>query len=112
MIFNEISFHDSQILKVIENPNGQIIDFLLDFPTDWENNIFDEKVLRFEDVTFYYIDEIPFDGFPTILNIINLGEITKDLSTEKNKWIVTRNKIKIETNAGHRIIEFSNCAFI
>lgn len=112
MILNEISFHDSQILKITENPSGQIIDFLIDFPTDWENNIFEKKVLRFEDVTFYSVEEIPFGSLPTILDIINLGEISKDLSTEKNKWIVTRNKIKIETNAGNRIIEFSNCEFI
>lgn len=112
MAFNELSFHDAQILKVTENPNGQILDFLIDFPTDWENNIFEKKVLRFEDVTFYSIEEIPFAGLPTILAIKNLGEINKDLSSERNKWIVTRNRIKIETNAGDRIIEFAKCSFV
>ncbi|ESU21149.1 hypothetical protein FCR2A7T_07020 [Flavobacterium cauense R2A-7] len=112
MIFSEISFHDSQIQKVTENPNGQTIEFLLDFPTDWKNNIYENKVLRFEDVTFYSVEEIPFGSLPTILNIIDLGEINKDLSTEKNKWIVTRHKIKIETTAGTRTIEFSNCEFM
>ena len=112
MIINEISFHDSQILKVIENPNGQIIDFLIDFPTDWENNIFEQKILRFENVTFYSLEEIPYDGFPTILNIIDLGQNAKDYSTSSDEWIVIRNKVKIETNFGNRIVEFSNCKFL
>ena len=112
MIINEIFFHDSQILKVTENPDEQMLDFIIDFPTDWYNNIFEHKILRFEDVTFYSLDEIPFHGLPTILNIIDLGEITKDLSTSNHELIITRNKIKIETNAGNRIIEFSDVTFI
>jgi len=112
MIINEISFHDSKVLKVIENPDEQTLDFFIDFPTDWENNIFEHKILRFKDVTFYSIEEIPFRGLPTILNVINLGQITKDFSTSSHEWIIIRNKIKIETIAGNRIIEFSDCKFI
>ena len=112
MIINEISFHDSQILKVTENLDTQSLDFHLDFPVDWANNIFEEKVLRFENVTFYSREEIPFGNLPTILNIIDLGETKKDLTTQGNPWIVIRKNIKIETNAGNRIIEFSDCGFI
>ncbi|WDF45177.1 hypothetical protein PQ459_09725 [Chryseobacterium sp. KACC 21268] len=112
MIFNEISFHDSHIMQVKENPAKQTLDFFIDFPTDWENNIFEHKILRFENVTFYSLEEIPFDGLPTILNINDLGEITKDFSTSNYEWIIVRNKIEIQTNAGNRIIEFSNCTFI
>ena len=112
MIINEMSFHDSQIIKVTENPDEQMLDFFIDFPTDLGNNIFEHKILRFEDVTFYSLEEIPFENLPTILNIINLGQTIKDFSTSNNEWIIIRNKIKIETNAGNRIVEFSDCKFI
>ena len=113
MIINEISFHDSQILKVTENSGEQTLDFFIDFPADWENNIFEKKLLRFENVTFYSLEKIPFDGLLTILNIIDLGETTKDYSTLSNNGLVMiRNKIKIETNAGSRIVEFSNCRLL
>src|SRR5688572_30696413 len=103
MIIDDISFHDSQILKVIENPDGQILEFIIDFPTDWENNIFEHKILKFEGVTHYNVDGIPFSGLPIIFNIENLGE-AKNFSTD------TRHKIKIDTNSGDRIIEFSKCS--
>jgi len=112
MIIDQISFHDSQILKVTENSGEQILDFLLSFPTDWENSIFENKILRFENVILYEMEEIPFAGLPTILNIVNLGEVKKDFGSEKNNWKVMRNKIRIETNAGNRIIEFSDCSLI
>lgn len=86
MIFDEISFHDSQILKVIENSNGQILEFIINFPSNWEENIFEHKVLKFEGVIFYNVEEIPFSGLPTILNIVSLGEIEKDFSTIKRQF--------------------------
>jgi len=109
MIFDEVSFHDSQILKVIENPNGQILEFIIDFPTNWEENIFEHKVLKFEGVIFYNVEEIPFGGLPTILDILNLGEIEKDFSSGQSEWKTLRNRIKIVTNSGNRIVEFSEC---
>lgn len=112
MIINEVSFHDSQILKVIENPDGQILDFFIDFPTNWENNIFEHKILRFEDVTFYSLEEIPYIGLPTILNIIDLGQTSKAYSNSRNELVVVRNKVKIETTIGNRILEFSECRFL
>ena len=112
MIINEISFHDSTILKVTEKSKTQALDFKLYFPVDWDNNIFEKKVLIFENVTFYSLEEIPFGNLRTILNIIDLGETKKDLSTYGNSWVIVRKKIKIETNAGSRIIEFSDCGFV
>ena len=84
MIIDETSFHDSQILNVTENSSEQIIDFLLSFPTDWENSVFENKILRFEDVVLYHLEEIPFAGLPTILNIVNLGVVKKDFGSGKN----------------------------
>jgi hypothetical protein len=112
MIFDEISFHDSQILRVLENPKEQILEFIIDFPTNWEENTFEHKVLKFEGVIFYNVEEIPFSGLPTILNIVNLGEIEKDFSSGQNEWKTLRNRIKIETNSGNRIVEFSECTLL
>ena len=112
MIIDENSFHESQILNVTENSSEQIIDLLLSFPTDWENSVFENKILRFENVVLYHVEQIPFAGLPTILNIVNLGVVKKDFGSGKNEWKVSCNKIRIETNAGNRIIEFSDCSLI
>lgn len=111
MIFNDISFHDSQIIHVTENPKDNTLDFLLDFPINWEENIFENKTLRFSDVIFYKVDEIPFNGLPTILNIIDLGEAKKVFGIGRNQIETLRRKIEMQTNVGNRIIEFSNCNF-
>ena len=82
MNFDDFSFHDSQILEVKETAE-QTIDFLTDFPTDWQNSVFEKRVLRFKDVISYHIDEIPFAGQPTILQIINLGKTQKYFGPEE-----------------------------
>jgi hypothetical protein len=112
MIFDDITFHDSQILQVTENPKENILDILLDFPTNWEENIFENKTLRFTDVIFYKVDEIPFSGSPTILDMINLGETKKVFGIGRNQIETLRRKVEIRINAGNRIIEFSNCNFV
>lgn len=112
MIFDDISFHDCQIIQVTENPKENILDFLLDFPTNWEENIFENKTLRFSDVIFYKVDEIPFSGLLTILDIIDLGEINKVFGIGRNQIETLRRKVEIQTNAGNRIIEFSKCNFV
>ena len=74
MNIDDFSFHDSIILEVKENTTENSVDFLLDFPTDWENDVFEKRILRFTEVVFYLVDEIPFAGQPTILHIVNLGQ--------------------------------------
>jgi hypothetical protein len=111
MLIDDISFHDSYILEVRETWE-QTIDFLLEFPIDWQNDVFEKKILRFKDVISYQIDEIPFASRITILQIVNLGQITKTFGTDRNKIETVRNKIEIQTNAGIRIVEFSECEFI
>ena len=108
MLFDELSFHDSQILEVKENTLDQTIDFFLEFPVDWENNKFEKRALSFKDVVVYIKKEIPFLGRPSILEI-------KVRDGNKHSYIgpsgiVTTSKFKIEmiTNAGSRFIEFSN----
>ncbi len=103
MIIDDISFHDAQILKTTQVE--QTLDLLLDFPTDWEKNIFEEKVLRFYDVIFHSVDEIPFSGPPAILVINNLGQIMKKFGAGRNLLEPTRARVEIQTNPGTRIIE-------
>ncbi len=111
MNIDDFSFHDSKILEVKET-SEQIIDFLIDFPTDWQNNIFEKRILRFKDVINYYIDEMPFVGRPTILQIINFGQIKKIFGADRNQFETVRNKIEMQTTAGNRTIEYSECELI
>jgi hypothetical protein len=112
MNIDDFDFHDSQILSVTENTQDHYLDFLLDFPTNWQDNIFEKRILRFTEVIFYNIDEIPFFGQPTILEIVNFGQVTKSWGSERNHMEATRWKIEIQTNAGNRIIEYGECIFI
>ena len=112
MNIDDFSFHDSKILEVKENTSKKTLDFLLDFPIDWENDVFENRILRFIDVVFYLIDEIPIAGQPTILRVDNLGQIKKDLGTEYHPWEIKRNKVEFHTTAGKRIIEFSEFELI
>ena len=52
MLFTDTSFHDAHILEVEENSSTQTIDFILDFPVNWEENIFEKKILRFKGIVF------------------------------------------------------------
>ena len=112
MNIDDFDFHDSLILSVAENTQEHCLEFLLDFPTNWRDDIFEQRILRFSDVIFYSIDEIPFFGQPTILEIINFGQVTKSWGTERNHIETTKTKIEIQTNAGIRIIEYGECIFI
>ena len=112
MNIDDYSFHDSRILSVTENTQDHYLDFLLDFPTNWEDNIFEPRILRFAEVIFYSIDEIPFFGQPTILEIINFGQVNKSWGSGRNLIETTRTKIEIQTNAGNRTIEYESCSLL
>ena len=109
MDINDLDFHDSRILSVTENTQHHYLDFLLEFPIKGEDNIFELRILRFNEVIFYSIDEIPFFGQPTILEIINLGQISKSWGSGRNLIEAKKTKIEIQTNAGNRIIEYEHC---
>jgi hypothetical protein len=112
MNIEDYSFHDARLLRVTENTNDHSLEFLLDFPTDWSNNIFEHRVLKFTEVIFYNIDELPFLGPPTILSIINHGQITKTFGADRNQITAVRTRIEIQTNAGNRIVEYEDCSFV
>ena len=109
MNINDLDFHDSAILSVTENTQQHYLDFLLEFPIKGEDNIFELRILRFNEVIFYTIDEIPFFGQPTILEIINFGQVSKSWGSGRNFIEAKKTKIEIQTNAGNRIIEYEHC---
>lgn len=104
--------HDSVILKVIEDTQNDTIDFILDYPIDWKNNVFEKKILRFYDSLNYSIKEIPFASSPIILDFKDYGKIEHSVGEGKNKIDVYRQKIELITNAGTRSIEFVNLELI
>lgn len=82
-----IHFHDSEIIRVIELPKKDYLDFEVMYPVDWENNDFTQLIIRFYEVKNYSVNEIAFEGNSTIL----------DCKIDEDESIV-----KIETNAGYR----------
>lgn len=112
MLFDDISFHDSVIFEVRENTFDQTIDFLLKFPTNWKENIFEKKILRFKNVVVYIKKEIPFSGYPTILDIRLKNTTKHSYNDSLTNVVVSEYKIEIITNAGNRFIEFSNVELI
>lgn len=108
MNINETWFHDVVILKVTENPEVQSIDFLLNYPIDWENNIYAHRILRFTDVTNYHVKQIPFGSPVTILEVVDKGKIERTIGSGGNTLGIIRNIAEIQTNAGTRIIEYAD----
>ena len=112
MIFDEISFHDATILEVREYTDTQTLDFTLDFPVDWENNLFKVKVLRFKNVIVYIKKEIPFSGQPTILEIKQLHSHRHTYTNVNGIIDSAKQKIEIVTNAGSRVVEFNEADWL
>ena len=112
MIFDDFSFHDATILKVAEDTASQTLDFTLDFPVDWENNLFENKVLRFKDAIVYIKKEIPFLGHPTILEIKQLHSHKHTYKDANGTIESSKHKIEIVTNAGSRFVEFNEAELL
>ncbi len=105
---SEIFIHDSTILKVIENIEDCSINFIIDFPSDWENNVFEKKILRFENYLNYFVKEIPFSPPIQILDFIDFG----DTAYKIGEIEIVRRKIELNTNAGKRGLEYENLTLI
>ena len=101
MLFTDVSFHDALILEVREHSLTQTIDFIVDFPVNWDENKFEKTILRFKDVIFYNIHEILFSGYPTILKI--------DYEPPDSNSFM---RIKMETTAGDRVLEYKDAEFL
>jgi hypothetical protein len=70
--------------------------FEVDYPTNWEANVFERRWIVFDDVLDYRVCEGPFQGSPTILDV----QITSTIED--------RCQLRIETNAGFRELTCSH----
>ncbi len=86
----DIWFHDSRIHRVIESSETDELGFEVMYPVDWENSKFAERTIVFTDVVEYAVLEGPFQGKPSILQVIQTGHDDR------------RVHLRIETNAGDR----------
>ena len=85
-----IHFHDTQILQVIEDCATDTLTMEVEYPVDWENNLFEKRLLIFDDVYGYQVFEGPFLGLPTILDAEIIGT--------EGRW----SRLRLGTNAGRR----------
>jgi hypothetical protein len=92
----DIHFHDSILRRVIELPETDELLFEVDYPIDWENNVFAPRVIRFRDVLNYRVDEMPFSGGPTLLDAYDQGGVG------------SRRSVVLQTNAGTRSLLFGS----
>jgi hypothetical protein len=99
MEINDFSFHDATILEVREYPEHQRLEVLINFPVDWYKNKYEFRKMIFTDVIYYQVSGFPFAGEPAILEI-------HELNDDNGK------KIEIVTNAGKRVIGYSNFELI
>jgi hypothetical protein len=89
---NEVHWHDSEIESVIEIPARDELIYNIQYPENWDQNIFVPKAVTFSGYHSHAIEEMPFEGNPTILAI--------SVVKEEGCFIT----IKLETNAGNRYI--------
>ncbi len=95
-IMNDIYWHDTVIERVIETPSKSELVMEVDYPTDWEKNVYEPRSIVFTNPLDYRIDEGPFRGNPTILSAAI--EETDD----------GYHRIVLKTNAGQRSLRFKN----
>jgi hypothetical protein len=93
---NEIHFHDSRLIRVIEHPDTDELHFEVSYPVDWENNVFEPRVIVFTDVLNYRVEEGPFAGAPTLLDAYDNG------------LNGSRRSVTLQTNAGTRSLLFDS----
>lgn len=89
----QIHFHDSRILRVIEDPDTNELVFEVTYPVDWEKNEFAPRRIVFTGALEYTVREGPFAGRPAILDVSQVGVAGK------------RAILRIDTNAGYRTLQ-------
>ena len=100
MTTTDIFVHDSKLISVSENSDTDQYRFLLLWPKDWENNVFAEAVLIFENVLNYQVHEGPFSGSPTILSMHEADSV--------ESYGMVRKTMRLETTAGYRTFLYSD----
>ena len=90
MDISSIHFHDTLILRVIEDCAADTLTMEVEYPVDWERNVFERRLLIFDDVHSYQVFEGAFQGSPTILEAEIVGT--------EGRW----SRLRLDTNAGRR----------
>lgn len=93
MKLEDVSWHDSVVVRVVESPT-KIVAFQVEYPEDWEREVYENKTILFRDIYCYEIHEGPFQGPITILS-----------ASEEPGPHDTR-CLRLETNAGYRLLQF------
>ena len=94
----QIHWHDTQIKSVIELPAQDELIYHVNYPDDWEQNIFTLRKITFSGHYSHSVDEGPFHGSPTILNA--------SVVQEHDQFTT----IRLQTNAGSRSITAESVA--
>ena len=89
---NEIHWHDSEVESVIEIPAKDELVYNVQYPEDWNKNTFAPKAITFSGYHSHVVEEMPFEGNPTIL-AVSVVNREGDYTT-----------VKLETNAGNRFV--------
>jgi hypothetical protein len=102
MSVDEIHWHDAVILGVSIDPEKSILRLKVDYPINWEDELYEHREIVFTDAYGYQEHEGPFVGCPTILSA--------SVSSAGQFFLV-----RMETNAGYRevgcsTVELSPCA--
>jgi hypothetical protein len=91
MDISNIEWHDTKIYRVIEDTEAKTLTMEVSYPVDWENNLFEKRLLVFEKAHHYQVvEDVHCAGSPTILdaNVIGTdGQFTK---------------LRLETTNGYR----------
>lgn len=93
-----IHWHDCELESVVEIPSKDMLAFNVQYPDNWEQNIFVSKSIVFEGYYSQEVNEMPFEGNPTILSATVLSEVGSQF--QKDGYF----KVRIETNAGDRFV--------
>jgi hypothetical protein len=99
MRLEDVHLHDSTLLRVIERPDSGILAFELDYPEDWQNEVYVAKTLVFRDPLGYSVEEGPFSGNPTILGA--------HVEAQGARFAVI-----IDTNVGQRKLSYAGVEFL
>ncbi|RBW64086.1 hypothetical protein DS893_16365 [Vibrionales bacterium C3R12] len=95
----EIHWHDCELLTMIEIPSQDELILRVMYPIDWENDKYAEVDIVFSGFHSLTIDEIPFNGNPTLLGLESVERV------DSNIFKSSCFKYSLSTSAGTRVIQ-------
>ncbi|USD64079.1 hypothetical protein [Vibrio sp. SCSIO 43136] len=96
---NDIHWHDCELLSMIEIPSQSELILRVLYPVDWENDKYEEVAIVFSGFHSLAINEIPFEGNPTLLALDSVERVDDDFF--ESSWL----KFNLSTSAGSRVVE-------